>query len=49
MVNDFCDRKNVIHGAIYNNVIDYFGVSAHSSATSDKVFLGNIVTTLERV
>ena len=49
MVNNFCDSKNVIDGAIYYNVIDYFSVSAHLFVTSDKVFLGNIVTTVERV
>ena len=49
MVNRFCDRKNIIHGPIYNSVVDYFSVSAYYCGTGDAGFLGNIVTTLEGV
>ena len=38
-----------IHGAIYNSVVDYFSVSAHSSVTCDTGFAGNIVTTVDGV
>ena len=41
--------KNIIHGAIYKSVVDYFSVSAHSSVTLTQGFFGNIVTTLEGV
>ena len=39
----------MIHGAIYNIVVDYFSVSAHPPVTCDTRFLGNFVTTMDRV
>ena len=45
----FKKKKNIIDGAIYNSVVDYFSVSAHSSVTLTQGFFGNIVTTVEGV
>ena len=46
---NFVTKKDIIHGAIGNSVVDYFSVSAHSSVMCDTGFLGNIVTTVDRV